>query len=66
MPILILAYLINFIDRTNAGFAALTMNRALGLTATQFGWGAGILFAGYCIFETPSNIALFTSVPGAG
>ncbi|MCM3578817.1 MFS transporter, partial [Micrococcus luteus] len=31
----------------------------LGLTATQFGWGAGIMFAGYCVFEVPSNLALY-------
>ena len=35
------------------------MNRDLGLTATQFGWGAGIMFAGYCLFEVPSNLALY-------
>ncbi len=35
------------------------MNRDLGLTATQFGWGAGIMFAGYCLCEVPSNLALY-------
>lgn len=39
--------------------AALTMNHDLGLSATQFGWGAGIMFAGYCVFEVPSNLALY-------
>jgi len=58
LPLLILSYVIAYIDRTNVGFAALTMNRDLGLTATEFGWGAGILFAGYCFFEVPSNLAL--------
>lgn len=38
---LILAYLLNYIDRVNLGFAALQMNRDLGLTATTFGYGAG-------------------------
>jgi MFS family permease len=41
------------------GFAALTMNRDTGLTATQFGFGAGILFFGYSFFEIPSNLALY-------
>jgi MFS transporter, ACS family, tartrate transporter len=59
MPILILAFALNYIDRTNIGFAALTMNRDLGLSATQFGFGAGILFFGYCLFEVPSNLLLF-------
>ncbi len=58
LPILTLAFLFNYIDRTSVGFAGLTMNRDLGLSATQFGWGAGVLFVGYCIFEMPSNLAL--------
>ncbi|MHB0670899.1 MFS transporter [Roseomonas gilardii] len=59
LPILTLAYAFNFLDRTNIGFAALQMNRDIGLTATQFGWGAGILFVGYCGFEVPSNMLLY-------
>ena len=59
LPVLTVAYVVNYLDRTNIGFAALTMNREIGLTATQFGWGAGILFAGYCVFEIPSNLALY-------
>lgn len=57
--LLALAYFFNYLDRTSVGFAALTMNRDLGLTATQFGWGAGIMFAGYCLCEVPSNLALY-------
>ena len=60
LPLLTLAFVFNYIDRTSVGFAALTMNQDLGLTATQFGWGAGILFAGYCLFEMPSNLAMYT------
>lgn len=59
LPLLTLAFVFNYIDRTSVGFAALTMNQDLGLTATQFGWGAGILFAGYCLFEIPSNLAMY-------
>jgi len=59
IPLLALAYFFNYLDRTSVGFAALTMNRDLGLTATQFGWGAGIMFAGYCLCEVPSNLALY-------
>ncbi|MFC0406835.1 MFS transporter [Roseomonas elaeocarpi] len=58
LPLLTLAYIVNFLDRTNVGFAALTMNQEIGLTAAQFGTGAGILFLGYCVFEVPSNVAL--------
>ena len=58
LPLLTVSYLLNYMDRNNVGFAALAMNRAVGLTATEFGTGAGILFLGYCFFELPSNIAL--------
>ncbi len=47
-----------YIDRTNVSFAALTMNKDLGLSAYLYGWGAGIFFFGYALFEVPSNIVL--------
>jgi hypothetical protein len=59
VPFVTVGYLLNYMDRNNVGFAALTMNRATGLTATQFGFGAGVLFFGYSAFEIPSNIALY-------
>lgn len=59
MPLLTIAYILNYLDRSNIGFAALQMNKELGLTASQFGFGAGILSLGYCTFEIPSNLALF-------
>src|ERR1700761_94132 len=58
VPYLILCYFIAYLDRVNVGFAALTMNKALGLTATMFGFGAGIFFLTYFIFELPSNLFL--------
>jgi sugar phosphate permease len=59
MPVLTISYILNYLDRTNVSFAALTMNEAIGLTATQFGLGAGIFFAGYCLLEVPSNLVLY-------
>jgi MFS transporter, ACS family, tartrate transporter len=59
LPVLTLAYIVNFLDRTNVGFAAITMNQAIGLSPAQFGYGAGILFLGYCFLEVPSNLALY-------
>ena len=59
VPLLTLAYIVNYLDRTNIGFAALTMNKDLGFTATEFGIGAGVLFIGYTVFEVPSNLALY-------
>lgn len=58
IPLMALLYFINYVDRVNVGFAALTMNADLGLTATVFGLGAGLFFLGYFVFEVPSNLAL--------
>jgi len=58
LPLIVLCYLIAYIDRTNISFAALTMNRDLGLTAYWYGLGAGIFFLGYALFEVPSNMVL--------
>jgi ACS family tartrate transporter-like MFS transporter len=59
VPLLTIAYLFNYLDRTSLGFAALTMNKQLGLSPGQFGLAAGIFFAGYCTFEIPSNLMLY-------
>jgi hypothetical protein len=45
------------VDRVNIGFAALTMNKDLGLTPYFYGWGDGIFFISYVLFEVPSNWA---------
>jgi len=58
LPLIVIIYFVDYIDRTNVGFAALTMNKALGLTSYVFGWGAGIFFLGYFLFEVPSNVIL--------
>ena len=58
VPFLMLCYFVAYLDRVNVGFAALTMNKALGISATAFGFGAGIFFFSYFLFEVPSNLAL--------
>src|SRR6185312_9579939 len=58
IPFMGLLYVVNFFDCVNVGFAALTMNRDLGLGAEAFGSGAGIFFLGYFFFEVPSNVIL--------
>jgi ACS family tartrate transporter-like MFS transporter len=58
VPFLIVCYFVAYLDRVNVGFAALTMNQALGLSQTAFGFGAGIFFIAYFIFEVPSNLML--------
>src|SRR5580658_10365565 len=59
LPVLTIAYVLNYLDRTSVGFAALTMNRVLFRSAYEFGWGAGLLFASYSVFEIPSNLILY-------
>ena len=58
IPFLMICYFVAYLDRVNVGFAALTMNKSLGLTATMFGFGSGIFFVTYFLFEVPSNLAL--------
>ncbi len=58
MPFLLAAYIICYIDRVNIGFAALQMNKAVGIDPKTYGLGAGIFFIGYFILEVPSNLAL--------
>src|ERR1039457_6952540 len=58
IPFLMLLYFVAFLDRINVGFAALTMNKDVGLTPQMFGLGSGIFFLGYFVFEVPSTIIL--------
>lgn len=58
VPFLMLAYFVAFVDRVNAGFAALQMNNDIGLSKAAFGFGAGIFFIAYFLFEVPSNLAM--------
>jgi ACS family tartrate transporter-like MFS transporter len=58
IPLLMVCYFAAYLDRVNVGFAALTMNKALGMSAEIFGIGSGIFFLGYFLFEVPSNLIL--------
>jgi ACS family tartrate transporter-like MFS transporter len=58
LPFVMLLYVVNYIDRVNVGFAALTMNKDLGLSPAVFGFGASIFFIGYLIFQVPANLIL--------
>jgi len=59
LPILTIAYLFNYLDRTAIGVAALTMNQDIGITNTQLGLAAGFFFISYTLCEIPSNLALY-------
>ncbi len=58
IPFLMLSYFIAFVDRVNAGFAALQMNHDIGLSASAFGLGGGLFYITYVLFEVPSNLAM--------
>jgi len=58
MPLLIVMFLISFIDRQNVGFAKLEMVHDLGMTEASYGLGASLFFIGYLLFEVPSTLAL--------
>jgi sugar phosphate permease len=58
VPLLFLLYIVAYLDRINVGFASLQMNRALGFSATTYGFGAGVFFLSYVLFEIPSNVIL--------
>ncbi len=58
IPFLILCYVIGYVDRVNVGFAKLEMQKDLGMSDAVYGFGAGIFFIGYFLFEVPSNLGL--------
>ncbi len=58
VPFLMVCYFIAFVDRVNAGFAALQMNKDIGLSAAAFGLGGGLFYITYVLFEVPSNIVM--------
>src|SRR6266513_2594056 len=58
IPFLFSLYIVAWLDRVNVGFAALQMNSELGFSSAAFGFGSGVFFLGYCLFEVPSNLVL--------
>src|SRR5437764_5016416 len=58
LPFLVALYVWAWIDRTNLAIAALEMKRDLHFSSSAYGFGAGIFFLGYALFEVPSNLIL--------
>src|SRR5262249_30094488 len=58
IPFLFILYVVAWLDRVNVGFAGLQMNSDLGFSSAAFGFGSGVFFLGYCLFEVPSNLVL--------
>src|SRR6476620_10429502 len=59
LPFLAFASFVHYMDRTNIAFAALSMNRDLGLTAGEFGRAASIFYLGYVLISVPSAMAMY-------
>ena len=58
IPLLLIAYMIAYLDRINIGYAQLQMKQTLPFDVAVYGFGAGIFFLGYVLFEVPSNLLL--------
>jgi MFS family permease len=58
MPVLLVAYVLNYLDRTNIALAKTHLEADLGISAAAFGLGAGLFFLAYCTLEIPSNIIM--------
>jgi ACS family tartrate transporter-like MFS transporter len=56
IPLILVLYIIAYLDRANAGFAKLQMKSSLGFSDSVFGWGFGIFFAGYLLLEIPGAL----------
>jgi len=56
LPFLFILYIVNYVDRTNLGFAAIGMERDLGFSDRVFGLGAGIFFASYMALQVPGAL----------
>ncbi len=58
LPLIMLLFLVAYVDRANISVASLSMNADIGLTATAYGVGAGLFYVTYILVEVPSNVAL--------
>jgi len=58
LPLFVVMFIVNYIDRVNIGFVRSHMETDLGIGAAAYGLGAGLFFIGYALFEVPSNILL--------
>src|SRR5438270_12634099 len=58
LPLTMLMYFLCYIDRINVSFAALTMNKDIGLTAAAYGFSSTAFYIGYVLFEVPSNLVM--------
>ena len=61
VPLIMLCYVVAYLDRVNVGFAKLQMSQALNFSETVYGLGAGIFFLGYFLYRSfNSNLTFFS------
>jgi MFS family permease len=58
LPLFVIMFIVNYIDRVNIGFVRSHMEHDLGIGAAAYGFGAGLFFVAYALFEVPSNILM--------
>ncbi|MGY2282457.1 MFS transporter [Pseudomonas gingeri] len=58
LPLFVIMFIVNYIDRVNIGFVRTHLEHDLGIGAAAYGFGAGLFFIGYALFEVPSNMFL--------
>ena len=58
LPLFVIMFIVNYIDRVNIGFVRTQLEHDLGIGAAAYGLGAGLFFIGYALFEVPSNMLL--------
>ncbi|BBN56145.1 hypothetical protein TRE132_42700 [Pseudomonas chlororaphis subsp. aurantiaca] len=58
LPLFVIMFIVNYIDRVNIGFVRTHLEHDLGIGAAAYGFGAGLFFIGYALFEVPSNMLL--------
>lgn len=58
LPLFVVMFIVNYIDRVNIGFVRSHLETDLGIGAAAYGLGAGLFFVGYALFEVPSNMLL--------
>src|SRR6516225_5973964 len=66
VPFMTLLYVVNYIDRVNVGFAALTMNKELGFSPSIYGFGAGVFFFSYALCQVPASMMIARIGPRRG
>jgi len=58
LPLFLIMFIANYIDRVNIGFVNTHMKTDLGIGAAAYGLGSGLFFIGYALFEVPSNVLM--------